>query len=183
MKVLALDIGFCVTGCAVFDYGLSGRWTPIALKAIETKPSSKKKSIRAADDNVRRVREIARGVIGLIHEHQPAGMLVELPGGGAKSAIAMRAMAYVAGMAGTIEEGLSISTEYFSPDETRKAGGGRVTASKDDVIAGVTRFYPQLAKMMGGMTKAHREAVADAVATFEAGRGGNLVKMAQERRS
>jgi Holliday junction resolvasome RuvABC endonuclease subunit len=67
----------------------------------------------------------------------------------------------------------SLPCEWYTPDDTRKAATGRRVATKEQVISAMAALYPEL-ELIGG-NQDDLEACADALATFEAARCGNLV--------
>jgi len=181
-KVLAVDVGFAATGLAVMEespmsvgVGVVRVWVPMALYCLRTEKMTKKVGLRVADDDVRRVADLARGIVKVIDEHQIRRALVEVPGGGGRAARPVRCMALATGMIAAVLELRKVAWEVVTPDESRKAACGCGNPSKDEVIAAMGARYPTLLSTLS--TKAEREHVADALATFEAGRNGVLCRL------
>ncbi|MBI4396862.1 MAG: hypothetical protein HY548_07190, partial [Elusimicrobia bacterium] len=102
-------------------------------------------------------------------------VVVELPNGGALSARAIRAMALSTGMIIAVIELLGLAYEFYTPSETRLAATGRIkNVSKEEVIEAICGRYPDITSG----PKCEMEHICDALATFEAAKNGNLVRMA-----
>lgn len=182
-KVICVDSGYANAGVAVMEK-LGLEWMPIELVCIQTQASDKKLNLRVADDNARRIAEVSRGIRDLVIKHRQGlrGMLVELPHAGGQNANALRAMAYSTGMMVAIIECFDLPYEFYSPDQTRAAAGvPRSSAGRDKtkkiVMDNMAVKYPMLMELFSTLER--REHPADALATFEAGRHGSLVRLAQ----
>lgn len=174
MIISAIDVGFAATGHAELELTEAG-WQVRSSRAILTCSEVKRRHLHVADDDARRMTELALELGAAISYSSAA--VVELPSGGAKSARALRAMALASGAVIAVVAGKRIPVEWFTPRQTRIAGGGAACASKEHVIRGVEKRFPGYGANC--RSRVELEAVADALATFMAAeREGNIIKMA-----
>lgn len=171
-RIIAVDVGFVATGIVVIDLADQGKM--IYHGCLVTKPTTDKKSLYVAHDDARRMQELATGLQEVSVEFDTKRMVVELPHGGSKSARGCRCMALATGAIAATVAMLDLVVEYYTPDQTRKAATGRRMASKDEVVAAMGAIYPQILDISPAQA---REAVADAAATFEAAKAGNLIRL------
>ncbi len=171
MKLLAIDAGFVATGLAIMERDIKGQWSCIEVRCIETQADNTKKSQRKSDSDIERVLEITRGIGYAIDDHSITRAVVELPHGGARSGRSMRCMALASAAIAVVLDERGLAVENFSPNDTRIAAVGRAkNVSKQDVIDAMLILHPILARCCN-------EHTADALATFEAARAGNLVRL------
>ena len=176
-KVLAIDIGFASAGMAVLGFQ-DGRAVLHATACAHTRKLDKKLGIYVAHDDVRRAQEITRAVIKTYTDNSCKGVVVELPSAGAKGAKANRAMGISTGIIAALTEIVRCPVEWITPSESRSAAIGRATAPKggdvkDLVMKAMTEKYPEIA----GLKVVDKEHIADALATFEAARGRQLLRL------
>ena len=168
--VVAIDPGFANTGVAVMEY--ANVWKIKFCLCIRTFKSEVKRGMRVADDDAQRCLETSRRLIDIIKAHEPSGMLVELPNAGAKSARAARAMALSTGVMCAVVEAVELPVEWYTPVDIKVAATGRRKASKDEMMTAMHHCWPKYPVPI----KAEWEHIADALATFEAGRQSNIVR-------
>jgi len=173
-NIVAIDVGFASMGIVVLcirarDLGL------VYKEVISTKPSPKKLSIRSADDNVRRCREITRSVRRVIDEYEPAAVVLEMPSMGSKSAKAMRAMGLASGIIAALDvvyENLPFL--YATPTDVKVAMTGKKSASKEEVQSRAVEMIPDI---LDGVNKTQREHVADALGAAVAAKDAPVIQM------
>jgi len=199
--IMAVDCGFRATGLAIFDLDSS----PPKLAhvcCIRPKKDTKKKHLLTSDNDVDMTARMVRGIVGVVRDNHISKMVVELPSGGALSARAQRAMGIATGVMVTLVECEKLAVEYYTPSETREAAVGKVDLGprvkkgtppeeakrikkeraavkkniKERVMAAMEVKYPDLAQVA---LLADKEHICDAVATFEAAKNGNLVRMSK----
>lgn len=166
--VLGIDAGFSNLGLVVID----GRRV-IDWRVVRTERTTRKRSVRVADDDADRCALLARELAASIREWQPAGAVVELPSGGAQGARANRAMGMATGVVVAALELLGVPAEWVTPQMVKQAAAGRKDASKEAVQQGVRRqlewtSWPAYAWQV--------EHVADAAAAVLAAQGGTLMR-------
>jgi len=205
--ILALDVGFEATGAAVFDVLPGGEGTLVQVACFRPKKNPNKKHLHVADVDMERILAISRGLYDLIDTMDLKRVVAEIPSGGAKSARAVRCMALASGMIGAIVEGRKLAVEWYSQNDTRRAGLGEeaymmdILAKKADASMDATArkaLKKERDKAKVGIKKrimermrdkypdlkavwevvADMEHIADACSTFEAAKSGNLVRMA-----
>jgi len=176
-KVLALDIGFGAAGMAVLGVR-DGRAELFTTACVHTKPEHKKRGIYVAHDDVRRAQQVVRAISRVYLENGCKGMVCELPNAGAKGAKANRAMGISTGLIAAYAEVTRVPVEWITPAESREAAIGRGTAPKGKdvkelVTAAMGHKYPEIL----GLLEKDKEHIADALATFEAARGRQLMTL------
>lgn len=177
MKVLAADIGFGATGLAVLSLR-GGQPGLVAFSCVHTAPEHKKRGIYVAHDDVRRAQEITRGIAEAYAANDCRGLICELPSAGAQGAKPNRAMGIATGLIAALAEVLRCPVEWITPGESRAAAIGRQSAPKGEnikhlVMAAMQERYPEIA----GLKLADKEHIADALATFEAARGRQMLRV------
>lgn len=144
--ILCIDPGFAHTGWCVINKQLKTTEI-IATGCIHT---TKDKTARLQSlDNVRRIKIVFNCLLEIIKVHQPKSLAIELPTGGAKSASAIKALAFVTGLVGCLEVTSGLPTKYVSPmdikkvilnDATRLINSKKV--GKDEIMQFVKDCYP-----------------------------------------
>lgn len=182
MVIMAIDPGFASTGVALMELSGKGEWECADAVLIRTEPPKNKSKILKGDADFARCLELARGLRALADRHEPFGVVLELPPGGAKSASAVRAMALVTGICAGVLDALDLTYEVYQPGDVKKAATGGRTDSKAEIMAWALAKYPAAAAKFqdrkGKLLNAF-EHVADALAVFEAAKDGNMVKTAE----
>jgi len=175
LVVAGADPGFASSGVVILER-LSPGTSPMAKLAqvIRTEKSKKKVrgSLRVADDDLRRYREIWAGADQLYAEHQPHALGVEVfqPGfrnkktgkdnrGGTAGAV--KSMAVYGGFIfWALSRGMFVAP--FLPADVKRRFCGNLSASKQDVISEMCQVVAGLEEVLAGVVKSQREHVADA---------------------
>ncbi|KKM23476.1 hypothetical protein LCGC14_1614830 [marine sediment metagenome] len=176
--VLSIDAGFEALGWVVARLIEIDRKMSIDLVAvgvIRTKKDTKKKHIYVADDDCRRIKELITGLRGVLDVVKIDGIVAEIPSGGAQGARANRCMGMSTAIVICFAEMLNVPIETYTPNEVKKVMTGKITASKEAMVAGAQAEWPDTKwpKNKGDIHHA-----ADAAATLLAAEAnGNLLKM------
>jgi hypothetical protein len=147
-----------------------------------------------SNDDIRRTEFLAVGIMNYYIENQCKGMACEIPNGGAQSASAIKCMAAATAMISVVRTVLRCPAIWITPDQSRTAAGWnkqdhiipkglpdnerrklkaqRQEELKDTVMANMGFKYPAIVDLH----KCDMEHIADALATFEAARGRDVVK-------
>lgn len=139
--LLGIDPGFATCGIALVALDKDGERV-LRLEVVRTKKSPKKRDVRASEDNVRRIIEIANrvmdvsgeGVIGICSESQ------SWPRNSGTSA----KLGMVWGVIGTLSVMRGAPVLQATPMEIKKRLCGRGTASKKEVQAALVQRYGAL---------------------------------------
>lgn len=172
--VLGCDPGLASFGLALVDVDATDERV-VALEVLRTEKSSRKRSVLAADDNVRRCRELSARLLYLVGQHRPRVICAESmshPRG--SSAAAKLAMSW--GALATVAEILALPLVQAAPKAIKLATAGSGTASKEDVQAALERRYPGLA---WPSRKSDVEHAADALGAVVACLESDVVRMAR----
>lgn len=171
-RILGLDPGFATLGIARVRLGPSGEPLEVGASAFTTEPSAKKLEVRAASDNVRRMREIYRKLDLEVAAWVPEVICCEAQSwprnAGAATKIGMAWGVIVA-----VAEQYDIPIVQATPQDVKVAVAGKKTASKDDVIGAVERLCPDL---RWPDRKALWEHAADAISVVLACRSSETVR-------
>jgi len=168
MKVIALDAGLAHLGVAIMEDQpamTSQPWKVVGLSLITTEPDPRKKRVRQADDDARRVMQAHHELCRLIEYHSIKRLVVELPVAGAKSAPALKCLAYASALIACVVDRYGLFAEFYSAGEVRQCLLGRWTSSKEAAQDYVDKKYPQVRAMFP--RKDDRGHVLDALAVFE----------------
>jgi len=177
--LLSLDAGFAKTGWSLWEKG-------ILLKVgilITTK--TQRKSTRVADDHAARSIVLATGLQAIIVNNSVDGIIAELPSGGAQSAKAMAFMNSAISIVATVGALNELPMEWCTPGDVKKAVGGKLTTSKDEIMDWACKgwgFFRDKRKgffheMFGPWPKTQFEDIADSIAVYKALSNDNLVKI------
>lgn len=183
--VLGLDPGFASLGWAL----LTPAGQVINLGVVRTKKSNAKARTMATEDNVRRARELAKALHGLLdgvvpgqapsYQHVPLGMhraplhrvvlvcaeAMSFP----RSASVAAKMAMTWGALIGMLEVRGVALLQGSPQEVKRRCTGKPTASKDEVQRAMVRRYgPGLKRMLKGIPADQHEHAYDALASATA---------------
>jgi len=184
-RLLALDPSFCHTGYVVVELGgAASQDLPVAHGVIKTERSAAKRGVRAADDNVERIRLMLRELLRLVQEYGVRMIVAELPTSGGQSARAVAAMAIAQAVCASLVEATGLPAEWVTPMENKKNLAGARNAGKDEMQAAALGVFPGLHEEYlhksgphSGKTRAEFEHVADAVGAYAAVRSGTLVSL------
>lgn len=172
--VLGLDPGFASTGWALLQLHPGGE-TLIDAGVVRTKPSAKKRSVLASEDNVRRGREITCVLAPLVK--QVAVVCAESMSYPRSSSAAAK-MAMCWGIAIALTEAHDCPIVQASPQQVKKALCGNMSASKEDIQAVIHGRYPALALKLraAGVPEGEWEHPFDAAAAVVTAFGSELVR-------
>jgi crossover junction endodeoxyribonuclease RuvC len=156
--VLGVDPGFASLGLAAVE--LAGDVRPLEAWVVRTEPSSRKRAVRASEDNVRRCVELATALEAAVTRWKPVALAAETmswprnAGAAAKVALAWGVLVALAHRHG-------LPLVQASPPDVKRALLGRKSAAKEEMIAEVERRWPEL-ELPSQVTL--QEHAADAVA-------------------
>jgi len=165
VRIMAVDVGIANMGVVVFEVS-AGQRCLVHAALIQTEQDPRKKRVRQADDDIRRISSCYRQLCDSITTHQVTRAAVELPTMGAQSAAALKYLVAGASVVAcaVIQHGLM--TDWYSAGEVRQILLGKWTSSKQPVLDLMEQRYPCLLTQFP--RKAEREHVLDALAVFEA---------------
>lgn len=184
--ILGVDPGFKNVGWGAIGRQ-GGRLVPVGFGVIRTEKSSAKREVRAADDNLRRAREIAHGLFLLMSAIRGGGDLwtpkvfcvesMSFP----RNASSAAKVAMTWGVLATISEMLKMPLIQASPQEVRRALLGFVgkKASKEEVRDAVLKKLPALVEHPGWkeLPSSLHEHVYDSFAVALACQDSEVVRM------
>lgn len=149
--LIGVDPGFATFGWSVCEVG-DGKLLLKSMGLIETKKSNKKLKVLASSDNLRRARELyvqlnkvvkkVRSEYGKIAFAAESQSWPRNAGSSAKVGMGWGVLACVA--AGD-------PVEQVSPQALKKHITGRSSASKDEIEAAVTKLFPLVPNILGGL--------------------------------
>lgn len=170
--ILALDPSFTAWGWAVIEVnGDNDRL--VDCGTIRTKPEEKKRGLRVADDDLRRVQELFTELERIWKKYDPVGIVTEVSGG-AQSARASRTIGMTEGILGSFITAKMAPAEFYTAMEGKKAATKNRKASKEDVLMAMRAHFGD--KLIPRKPRACREAVGDALAVFMASKQGNVYR-------
>lgn len=173
--ILGIDPGFGAMGMAVVDVR-PGTWVVVHTRAVRTQRSTRKTTVRVADDDAERARQLAVALHDVIQEYRPMGAIVELPHGGARGARAARALGIATGVVVAVLQVAGLPVEWVTPSDVKLVAGS-LSASKVAVQRAVRKLLAWPAGWPHELW-AH-EHIADAAAAVLAAKDGLLVGMAR----
>jgi crossover junction endodeoxyribonuclease RuvC len=174
---LGIDPGLANAGLAVLEILPVGERL-LHLAVLKTEKCSKKQNTLAADDDMRRVRELAGALWALVAEYKPRIFCLEAASW-PRSATAAAKTAMSRGVIGAIAETLGIAIAQASPQEVKLAVTGRRDASKEDVERGICERFGNAEVLGGGIARGRREHCYDAAASVIACLPSAPVRMAR----
>jgi Holliday junction resolvasome RuvABC endonuclease subunit len=134
--LLACDPSYSNYGCSIIDeYG-----TIVDAGTIQTE-KSKKKLLRAADDDVQRITYIVTKLSQIIKHYEIQGVLAELPPSNSQSAKAAKGLGIAVALSVTLFAEHRIPVEWATPEEVKKAMTGKGNASKEDMMLAACKKY------------------------------------------
>jgi Holliday junction resolvasome RuvABC endonuclease subunit len=191
--LLGIDPGFAHLGygalCIATD-GVSLRCDAFGL--FETEKSSKKLSVLATEDNLRRAVELYDALDGLIRslgdeKNVLVGLAAEAMSWPRNAAVTGK-MGIAWGVVASVSRVHRLPILQVSPQMLKKGVAGAKTATKDEVAAAVLRMVPSAPKAGGRLTevaarlpKGKREHPFDALAAALVCRESQAVQMAIRR--
>lgn len=142
MVVLGVDPGFASLGLAAVELLPVGDRV-LRCWVVRTEQSSKKRTVRASEDNVRRAQELALALEQAVEAFRPCAIAAETmswprnAGAAAKVALGWGVLCAVA-------HRHCLPLLQASPQDVKRAVCGSKTASKDEVIAAVELRWPDV---------------------------------------
>ena len=108
------------------------------------------KGTYVAEDDARRIKDISIWLATKIEEYSPNVVAVELPFSGAKSALAIKGMAFASGLAVSTLAVLNMrrpvpyTVAYFLPNQTKVECTGNRNAEKEEMIVAAANTWPDV---------------------------------------
>lgn len=162
--LVGIDAGFVATGISIFD--VTKGCIFVTANCIRTEKSLKKRSIRVADDDSERVKNIIIGLDEMIKKYNKNGnkffVAVELPTGGAQGARPNRTMGIITGAIVAFTTLRNLPVEWVTPAEVKVAVSGNKSASKDEIMDKIRRMLSNYSDELP-KAKKHFEHIADSV--------------------
>lgn len=175
--VVGIDGGLAALGWAALRLEPTGE-VPHALGVFATAPSARRRHVLAADDNLRRARELARSLAGVLDLYRPAVLALEAMSAPRNAASAAK-LSMSLGVVAALAEARGLPLVAASPQEVKRALCGRLDASKEDVAAAVVRCLPGAGDLLGRVRPGLREHAADAAAVALACLDADAVRLAR----
>jgi len=164
--VLGLDPGFSFLGAAVVEIQPRGERV-LALELVRTAKESKKRQVLAADDNVRRAREICASLQAIVSDRKPVLFACESMSFPRNSSVAAK-MALGWGVVAAVAQLNGIPIVQVSPQSMKKRLCGVHNATKEQLEeALVARYGEKIIKLFDG-PKGQREHPMDALGAIVA---------------
>lgn len=196
--ILGIDPGFASLGFAVLRLEAAGPEV-VTLGVVRTKKSDKKQRVLAADDNIRRCREIARpldslmtfGTSGYVPralrdpgDDRAVRLVCAEKMSFPRNASAAAKMAMSWGMIVANLEHYGLPLLQASPQDVKRRVTGSASASKEEVQAALKkRFGRGLGRMVKALPEGEHEhafdALASAVACLDSEEGRLVASMAR----
>ena len=106
----------------------------------------RRRGLAKAHDNIARIEKQVDHMAAIDAKYAPVAYFIEVPHGGAKGALAIRAMAYAtASIVATLR---LLAKErpvvYLLPGDIKELVGGKLTASKETLANAVRSFWPDI---------------------------------------
>jgi Holliday junction resolvasome RuvABC endonuclease subunit len=139
--IIGIDTGFASFGLADLQFGGGGVLELLRATVLRTEKSAKKKEVLAASDKLRRVAELSTGLSEWLDDDVVAICCesMSLPRQAAVSC--MIGLAF--GMLGALAQQRDIPILQVSPQNLKLAVAGSKSATKDEVIAAVSKMFPK----------------------------------------
>lgn len=166
--ILGVDPGFASFGWARIELEGGPEPVRIELGVIETTKSARKLHVLATDDNARRARELARGLIG---ELTGADVICAEGISFTRDASVMCKVGMAWGVLVATATSLGVPLVQASPQRVKAVACGTIKASKEDVQRAMEQTYRL--RWKGKRTAA--EHVYDALAAYHACRNSDVV--------
>lgn len=158
--LLGIDPGFANLGYSILE--LTASWKKLQVAGVLcTEKSDKKRKVLAADDNVRRARQIAAVLENLVQTNSVSVICAEsmsFP----RNASAAAKMAMSWGIIASITERLRLPLLQVSPQELKMAVCGKKSATKEEVQASIKRQL-SVEKFLSGTARSLHEHAYDSV--------------------
>lgn len=179
IPVLGLDPGFASVGYALVLLGSSGE-RPVRMGVFETEKSSKKRAVLAADDNVRRAREISVFLNDILTKgpHGPVRAICAETMSFPRSSSVAAKMAMCWGVVSALSSLLDVPVLQVTPMGIKLAVAGAKTASKEEVQAAVqSRFGAETRALCADVPRSKLEHPYDALGAVLACRDSEVFRL------
>jgi Holliday junction resolvasome RuvABC endonuclease subunit len=177
--IVGIDPGFASLGLCKVELLPSGAEFPFDVRLVETEKSDKKREVRAADDNVRRARELHAAIVEYLGSDRVVAFCAEAMSFPRSSSVAAKvAMAW--GVIASIAEARGIPILQASPQAVKRATTGVKNSSKVDVENALRERYESCDELFELVTKSKREHVVDAVGAVVACLDSDVIRMARQ---
>jgi len=148
MNVICLDAGFVNLGWVVAE--VSKRSEPkivdcgVSTAQTLSPKERKRRGLASAHNNIARIEKQVDHLVKIHNAYEPVAYFIEVPHGGAKGALAIRAMAYATALlVGALKVlAPNIPVVYMLPSEIKEQVGGSTTASKETLANAVRNQWP-----------------------------------------
>lgn len=179
--VLGLDPGFANLGYAVVLFHADGHEEPVRMGVFRTDKSTKKQNVLAADDNLRRAREIVRFLRTLAKEHNIKALCAETMSYPRNSSTAAK-MSLCWGAIAYLSEEFDIPIVQATPQSLKKSVAGKKTASKTGVQRALYKAYGKdaLKALLPGVAASLLEHPYDALGAVAACRDSEVLRIARK---
>lgn len=182
IPVLGLDPGFASIGYALVLLGPSGE-RPVRMGVFETEKSSKKRAVLAADDNVRRAREISVFLHDILTKgpHGPVRAICAETMSFPRSSSVAAKMAMCWGVVSSLSAMLDIPVLQVTPMGIKLAVTGKKTSSKEEVQAAVqARFGDEIRALCATLPNSKLEHPYDAFGAVLACRESEVFRLLRQ---
>lgn len=158
--IIGIDTGFASFGVADLQFGSGGVLELLRATVLRTEKSVKKREILASSDNLRRVAELSAGLSKWLDDDDDVVAIccesMSLP----RQASTSCKIGLSFGMLGALAQQRDIPILQVSPQNLKLAVAGSKSATKDEVIAAVSKQFP---KTPWPKAKGLHEHMADAI--------------------
>jgi crossover junction endodeoxyribonuclease RuvC len=176
--VLGVDTGFAACGYSRIELGLDSEEV-LAFGVIRTAKSPNKRGFKAADDNIRRGREIAQMLI-------PVGqgvdvLCVEAPSLPRNASTSFK-LGICYGILCCLLEVLAVPVVMVSPQELKKGVCGNPKASKEDIAAALDQRFSRdfgAELIQGGIPRGMHEHAYDSIGAVISSLDTEVIRMAR----
>ncbi len=176
VTIVGCDPGLANFGVAVVELGRHGECV-VHLETIATIKSSRKLSVLAAHDNVRRCRELSARLLVVAGQHGPRVICAEsMSAPRSASSAAKLAMSW--GALSAVAQLLGLPLVQASPQAIKRTVAGHAAASKADVQGALMQRFG-LPELFEGMRKGDVEHAADALGAAVTCLDSDVVRMAR----
>lgn len=173
VSLVGLDPGFANIGVFAADFMGMGAARATRAELIVTRPEAKKRKMREADDDDRRLEEIQRAWEKILDEVVPDVVASErCPR--LRNPKANRQCAAAYGVLRACVRARNIPFLVFDTDEIKRKATGNAQASKDEMVTELKRRFPRFKDWPDSKRVEH---VADAGGAVLCGQGDSLVEL------
>lgn len=182
IPVLGLDPGFASIGYALVLLDATEE-RPVLMGVFETEKSSKKQAVLAADDNVRRAREISVFLHGMLTKgpHGPVRAICAETMSFPRSSSVAAKMAMCWGVVSSLSSMLDVPVLQVTPMNLKLKVTGKKTSSKEEVQAALReRFGGQVSRYCPDVPPSKLEHPYDALGAVLACRDSEVLRLLRQ---